>query len=593
VTIRVIARLSRRIAAHRVVASMFPSRTPLCYKTCMRTIACLGRCLAAAALALGCTAPRAMGPAGDAIGAARSSGTPARGAAVPGDFLDPESLLPPDLAARSGDARENPAAPRIAIKGATVLTATGQRFDPGLVVLEGGSIRYVGPADGAAIPEGAQVIDAQGRFVTPGLIDSHSHLGVYPSPGVSAHADGNEMTAPVTSGVRAEYGYWPQDPGIPRALAGGVTTALVLPGSANLVGGRGFTVVMRPGRMAADIAFPGAPPTVKMACGENPKRVYGTKGGPLTRMGEYAAFRVKLRQAAEYAARWSMYRHRRASWLTRRTAPAPAAAPPVPAAAPAPQSGHDVDGDGPDGDEDRGEGQPGADEQGVAQPAGQGSGTGGHPPEPPSRDLDLETLAAVLRGQVLVQIHCYRADEMRQMVDIADEFGFRIRSFHHALEAYKIRDLLVARDIGINTWSDWWGFKMEAFDGIPENAALFAASGGRTVIHSDSAINIQRLNQDAAKAMWSGRHAGLEIDEDQALRWITAHPAWVLGIHEVTGTLESGKRADVVIWSAHPFSVYARAETVIQGGEISYQRAAGRPLTDFELGNSGAQGATP
>jgi imidazolonepropionase-like amidohydrolase len=543
-----------------------PSRTPLCYKTCMHTIACFGRCLAVAALAAGCAAPRATGPAGDSTGAARPDGTPARGAtATSGDWLDPESLLPADPTVRSGDARDNPAAPRIAIKGATVLTAAGQRFDPGLVVLEGGRIRYVGAADGAAIPEGAQVIDAQGRFVTPGLIDSHSHLGVFSSPGVSAHADGNEMTAPTTSGVRAEYGYWPQDPGIPRALAGGVTTALVLPGSANLVGGRGFTVIMRPGRMAADVAFPGAPPTVKMACGENPKRVYGSKGGPLTRMGEYAAFRVKFRQAAEYAARWSMYRHRRATWLTRRTSSGQDAAP-------APDHGDDQQ-----GDDDR---------------AGQGRG-GGHPPEPPSRDLELETLAAVLRGEVLVQIHCYRADEIRQMVDIADEFGFRIRSFHHALEAYKVRDLLVERDIGINTWSDWWGFKMEAFDGIPENAALFAASGGRAVIHSDSAIHIQRLNQDAAKAMWAGRHAGLEIDEDQALRWITAHPAWMLGIHEVTGTLEAGKRADVVIWSAHPFSVYARADTVIQGGELVYQRAAGRPLTDFELGNSGAQGAMP
>jgi imidazolonepropionase-like amidohydrolase len=530
----------------------------------MHTIATFGRCLTAAVLVAACAAPRATGAGADGSGAVRPDGTAARGsAAAAGDWLDPESLLPAEPAARAGDARDNPAAPRIAIKGATVLTAAGQRFEPGLVVLEGGRIRYVGPVDGAAIPEGAQVIDAQGRFVTPGLIDSHSHLGVYPSPEVTAHADGNEMTGPVTSGVRAEYGYWPQDPGIPRALAGGVTTALVLPGSANLVGGRGFTVVMRPGRMAADVAFPGAPATIKMACGENPKRVYGTKGGPLTRMGEYAAFRVKLRQAAEYAARWSMYRHRRAEFLSRRGADPGAAS-----------DDDERDGDG-DGDE---------------RPA---RGRGGHAPEPPSRDLELETLAAVLRGEVLVQIHCYRADEIRQMVDIADEFGFRIRSFHHALEAYKVRDLLVEKDIGINTWSDWWGFKMEAFDGIPENASLFAASGGRVSIHSDSAIHIQRLNQDAAKAMWAGRHAGLEIDEDQALRWITAHPAWVLGIDEVTGTLEAGKRADVVVWSAHPFSVYARADTVIQGGDVVYQRAAGRPLTDFELGNSGAQGAMP
>jgi imidazolonepropionase-like amidohydrolase len=537
----------------------------------MHKIAFLGRCLAVAVLVAGCAGPRAAGPGREAARAGQAAASPGSGA--PGtspDWLDPESLLPKDLVITPGDARNNPAAPRIAIKGATVLTAAGQRFDPGLVLLEGGSIRYVGPADGAPIPEGAQVIDATGRFVTPGLIDSHSHLGVYPSPGVSANADGNEMTAPVTSGVRAEYGYWPQDPGITRALAGGVTAALVLPGSANLVGGRGFTVAMRPGRTAADVAFPGAPATVKMACGENPKRVYGGKGGPLTRMGEYAAFRVKFRQAAEYGARWAMYRHRRTAWLLgQRARPAPGTpgTPAAPAASPDALSG-----------------DAGADAQ---------AGAMNMPPEPPPRDLELETLAAILRGEVLVQIHCYRADEIRQMVEIAQEYGFRIRSFHHALEAYKVRDLLVERDIGINTWADWWGFKMEAFDGIPENAALFTASGGRSVIHSDSPINIQRLNQEAAKAMWAGRHAGLEIEEDQALRWITANPAWVLGIDEVTGTLQAGKRADVVLWSAHPFSVYAKADTVIQGGEIVYERASGRPLTDFELGNAGAPGAMP
>jgi imidazolonepropionase-like amidohydrolase len=543
----------------------------------MRNIVFLGRCLAVAALAAGCAAPRATSPAADATRAGRAGapGAPGTAGKPGGDWLDPESLLPQDPDSKPRDPRDNPGAPLIAIKGGTVLTAAGQRFEPGLVVLDHGRIRYVGPAEGATIPEGAQIIDAQGRFVTPGIIDSHSHLGVYPSPSVTAHADGNEITSPVTSGVRAEYGYWPQDPGIPHAMAGGVTAALILPGSANLVGGRGFTVVMRPGRTAQEVAFPGAPATVKMACGENPKRVYGEKGGPFTRMGEYAAFRSKFRQAAEYAARWSIYRHRRTGWMSQRTRPGNGA--------------RGATGDGP-------QATPTPADTAAASPAAPGAegGPGGDvAPEPPSRDQELETLAAVLRGEALVQIHCYRADEMRQMMAIADEFGFRIRSFHHALEAYKIRDLLVEKDIGINTWADWWGFKMEAFDGIPENAALFAAGGGRAVIHSDSAITIQRLNQEAAKAMWSGRHAGLEIDEDQALRWITVNPAWVLGIDDVTGTLEAGKRADVVVWSAHPFSVYARADTVIAGGEVTYDRAAGRPLTDFELGNAGAQGAMP
>jgi len=207
-------------------------------------------------------------------------------------------------------------------------------------------------------------------------------------------------------------------------------------------------------------------------------------------------------------------------------------------------------------------------------------------PERPPVNLQLENLAAVLRGEVLVQIHCYRAPELREMVAIANEYGFKIRSFHHALEAYKVRDILVKNNIAISTWADWWGFKMEAFDGIPQNAALFTAAGGRVAIHSDSAIGIQRLNQGAAKAMWAGRHAGIKITDNQALRWITANPAWVLGIDKVTGTLEVGKRADVVIWNKHPFSVYSLADTVIQAGEIRYQRKAGLTPSDFELGNS-------
>ncbi|MCG8418189.1 MAG: amidohydrolase family protein [Proteobacteria bacterium] len=451
----------------------------------------------------------------------------------------------------SRDPRVNPAAPIVAVVGATILTATGKRFDNGTILLRKGSIEYVG--DGRTeIPDGARVIDAAGKFVTPGLIDTHSHLGVYPAPSVSAHSDGNEYTAPVTAQARAESAYWPQDPGITRVLAGGVTTALILPGSTNLVGGAGFTVIMRTGRTADDVRFPGAPATIKMACGENPKRYYAEKGGPSTRMGLYAAFRAAFRGAAEYGAKVAAYRRKRDVWLKKRARAA------------------ELD------TRAKSKGQPG---RVNVEPA----------PEPPPRNYGLETLAAVLRGEVLVQIHCYRATDMREMVAIAEEFGFAIRSFHHALEAYKIRDLLIDRGIAINTWTDWWGFKMEAFDGIAENAPLVAAAGGRAVIHSDSAILAQRLNQEAAKAMYAARHAGIEISEDQALRWITANAAWVLGVDEVTGTLEKGKRADVVIWSRHPFSVYAKADVVIQAGEIIFERKRGRPLTDFELGNSAGQ----
>jgi imidazolonepropionase-like amidohydrolase len=198
-------------------------------------------------------------------------------------------------------------------------------------------------------------------------------------------------------------------------------------------------------------------------------------------------------------------------------------------------------------------------------------------------------LASVLRGEILVQVHCYRGNDIGEMLAVASELGFAIRSFHHALDAYKVRDLLVARGIAINTWSDWWGFKLEAFDGIPENAALFTEQGGRATIHSDSAVGIQRLNQDAGKAMASGIAAGIPVTEDQALRWITANPAWVLGIDDVTGTLEVGKRADVAVWSGPPFSVYSKAEKTIVAGEIAYDRLVGLSPSDYELGNSAAE----
>lgn len=477
---------------------------------------------------------------------------------VSAPWVDPAEDLPypaealPDLAR----AVENADAKPIVIEHATILTAAGDRIDDGTLILVGGAIRYVG-AGGVEHPADAEVIDATGRTVTPGLIDTHSHIGVYAQPGVNAHDDGNEMTAPVTAGVRAEYGYWPQDPAITRAVAGGVTTAQILPGSANLVGGRGFTVVMRPGIEKEDVRFPGAPATLKMACGENPKSVYGEKGGPATRMGIYAAFRAAFYEAVEYEATRVAYQRDLAVWKTKK--------------------------------------ERAAELEVAAQRRGKFGSVKSEPaPVPPPRDAKLETLAAALRGEVLVQIHCYRAGEMAEMIAIADEVGLKIRSFHHAIEAYKIRNLLAERGIAINTWADWWGFKMESFDGIPENAALLTEAGGRSVIHSDSSIGIQRLNQEAAKAMYAGRRAGINITDDQALRWITANAAWVLGIDGITGTLQKGKRADVVIWNGSPFSSAARADLVIEAGEVVYDRQAGREPTDFELGNGFVtEGATP
>ncbi|HEY5921677.1 MAG TPA: amidohydrolase family protein [Kofleriaceae bacterium] len=464
---------------------------------------------------------------------------------VTAPWIDPDTFWIRGTAVQQrplSDALVDTDAPVIAIRNATILTATGKRIDNGTIVLERGSITAVG-AD-VAVPAGATVIDGSGKFVTPGIIDAHSHMGVYPAPNAKAHGDGNEAVGPVTAHARAEYGFWPQDPQLARAVAGGVTAALILPGSANLVGGRGFTVTLRPGtRTSAEAAFPGAPSTVKMACGENPKRVYGEKGGPQTRMAEYAAFRAAFSEAAAYAAKKSAYDNAWALWQIKRTRAA------------------QLESKRKDGKRIAGE----------------------TAPEPVPVDLRYETLAGVLRGDVLVQVHCYRADEMAQMIAIADEMGFRIRSFHHALEAYKIRDLLAQKNIAINTWADWYGFKLEAYDGIPENAALLTQMGVRTTIHSDSAIGIQRLNQEAAKAQAAGNRAGIKIDDDTALRWITVNPARVLGIDAVTGTLAPGKRADVVMWSASPLSVYTRAEIVIVGGRVAYELAKGMRASDYEL----------
>jgi imidazolonepropionase-like amidohydrolase len=471
-------------------------------------------------------------------------------------WVDPTGVLPQGKKRATREhkaALADPTAPAIAIQHATIMTAAGQTIANGTIVLTGGAITALGPDASVTVPANARAIDGTGRFVTPGLIDAHSHLGVYAAPSTQANDDGNEMSAPVTAQARAQYAYWPQDPQIARAIAGGVTAAQILPGSGNLIGGEGFVVAMRPGRTSDEVAFPGAPRTLKMACGENPKRVYKEKGLQ-TRMGEYAAFRSAFYDARTYLAKTAAYERARALWLKKKARAA------------------ELDADA------------GGKKPKVKVEAA---------PEPPAIDGKLETLAAVLRGEVLVQIHCYKASDMAEMMAVADELGFSIRSFHHALEAYKIRDQLVAHGIAINTWSDWWGFKLEAFDGIPENAALFTEQGGRATIHSDSAIHIQRLNQDAAKAMAAGRAAGVAITDDQALRWITANPAWVLGIDDVTGTLEKGKRADVAVWSASPFSVYARAELVISGGQVTFDRHKGLTPSDFELANSAIDSTPP
>ena len=400
----------------------------------------------------------------------------------------------------------------ILITNAHILTGDGGEIESGSVLIKDGKIAAIG--ENIDIEDAdALTIDAGGKYVTPGLIDVHSHLGNYPTPAVNAHADGNEITSPITSEVWAEHGVWPQDPGFDEALAGGVTTLHILPGSANLFGGRGITLRNVPSRTVQGMKFPDAPYTLKMACGENPKRVYGDKGGPDSRMGNVAGYRKNWVKAQDYKKKLD--------------------------------NGEDV-----------------------------------------SRDLQLETLAGVLSGEILVQMHCYRADEMVQILDIAKEFDYKVTTFHHAVEAYKIGDVLAENGTCAAMWADWGGFKMEAYDNIRENIPFVHAQGACAMIHSDSQDGIQRLNQEVAKAWSDGNKAGLDISKAEAFQWLTANPAKALGIDDVTGTLEAGKRADVVIWSADPFSTYARPEKVFIDGAVLFDQETGlKPKSDFRLGH--------
>ena len=404
------------------------------------------------------------------------------------------------------------------IRNVTILTAAGPAIRNGAVLLTNGKIAQVGATVNA--PADATIIDGTGKYVTPGIIDTHSHIGAggVPADPGSQTDDVNEATNPVTANVWVEHSVWPQDPQFPRSLAGGVTTLQVLPGSANLIGGRSVVLKVVPSRTVQGMKFPGAKYGLKMACGENPKRVYANRG-PSTRMGNVAGYRAAWIQAERYRRQWDRWNET-------------------------------------------------------------------HQGEPPQRDLGLETLAEVLRGNILVHNHCYRADEMAQMIDIAHEFGYKIRSFHHGVEAYKIADLLAREGIGASVWADWGGFKMEAADAVRANMALLDHAGVRTIMHSDDASGEQRLNQEAAKAMAEGNRIGVPVTEDQAIRWLTINPAWALGLDDRIGSIEVGKNADVILWSGDPFSVYSRPEKVWVDGAMLYDRGdpAQRWRTDFELG---------
>jgi imidazolonepropionase-like amidohydrolase len=512
------------------------------------------------AVALGCASPPA--------------GPPPKPVARP--ILPPPPWQVRASVAEGYEAAVAPAGP-IAIVGATLMLGNGLTITRGTLILDKGKITAVSQGD-VQPPPGAVMIDGRGKFVTPGLIDTHSHIGVYPSLEAKGTHDGNEMTDPITPSAQTADAFWPHDPGIERAVAGGVTLIQILPGSGNLIGGRALTVKLRPAASPRQMHVPGAPDGLKMACGENPKRTYGEhKRAPMTRMGNLALQRgafLKAKKLQEQWARWRDAETRRIDAESKKRSAYEAKR--------ADRAHRDA--------WCRAHGEPGScdalREEWREAPLEEPVAT--DPVAMPERDPGLETLVGALEGRVLVHVHCYRADDMLAMIALSDEVGFRIRSFHHALDAYKIRAELAKRQISVSTWADWWGFKMEAFDGIPENIALVFEAGGRPIVHSDSQEGIQRLNQETAKALASGRRAGVAIRDEDALRWITSNAAWALGVDHRTGSLEVGKDADVVLWTGHPFSVYGRAEKVWIDGALVFARGQ-RRWSDFELGQDAGE----
>ena len=409
-----------------------------------------------------------------------------------------------------------------AILHANILTGDGAELRNTDLLISDGKIAARGT--NLDLDDSVLRIDATGKWVTPGLIDVHSHMGVYSAPGTDNHSDGNEMTSPVTAQVWAEHSVWPGDPQFEKALAGGVTTVQILPGSGNLIGGRGVTLKNIPSTTVQGMKFPGAPYSLKMACGENPKRVYGSRNTlPSTRMGNMAGYRAAWIEAADYKKSWDDYISDSAA-------------------------GKDVDA--------------------------------------PARNLRLETLEGVLDGDIRIHNHCYKADEMAQMIDMSKEFDYEIAAFHHAVEAYKAAPLLAENGICGVMWADWWGFKQEAFDMVRENIALVDYAQACAVIHSDDPIQIQRLNQEIAKAMSAGNRMGLDISPAKAFRWGTYNAAKSLGLEDQIGSIAPGKNADIVLWTQHPLSIYSHASKVWIDGALRFDRndATVQPTSDFNLG---------
>jgi imidazolonepropionase-like amidohydrolase len=392
------------------------------------------------------------------------------------------------------------AAPPTVIQNATVLTITKGTIKNGAILIRDGKIAGVG--EKVMVPAGAQVIDAGGQFVMPGIIDCHSHI--------SAESV-NEGSVSVSAMVGIEDVLNPEDIAIYRALAGGVTTANILHGSANAIGGKCTVIKMRWGKDTRGLIFEGATPGIKFALGENPKRsgsVTALTGGraryPATRMGVEDVIREAFTDARNYQAAWREYNEK------------------------------------------------------VKR---------GENAVPPRRDLKLEPLVEVLEGKRFVHAHCYRADEILMLMRVADDFGFRIRTLQHVLEGYKVAKEIAAHGAGASTFSDWWSYKIEAYDAIPFNAAIMTRKGVLVSLNSDDAELMRRLNNEAAKTM---KYGGLS--ETEALSLVTINPARQLAVDNRVGSIEVGKDADLAIFDKHPLSNYAKVQKVLIDGTVYFDR---------------------
>lgn len=396
------------------------------------------------------------------------------------------------------------AASDLFIQNAQLITVSRGTIENGSLWVKDGKIAALGA--NLSAPEGATVIDAGGRPLTPGLIDLHSHIGVYSFPEVAANSDGNEATSPVTAEVRAIDSFNVHDPEIGLALSGGVTTVQVLVGSANCIGGQIYALKLRENSTVEAMLIPEAYVGMKMAMGENPKRVYGGRGEtPSTRMGSAAVMRQAFTDARDYMNKWDRYE--RGDW----------------------------------GDDE----------------------------EPPEHNLRLEALAGVLKGEIKPNVHCYTVTDIMTLYRIADEFGFEIRAIHHALETYKVADELARRGTYAVTFSDLWGYKHEAYYATERNAALLHEAGVKVCVHTDNPVIEQRYYiHEAAKAVKYG------LPADAGYKAITLYPAEVLGLERKMGSLDVGKDADLVLWSADPYEIDTKVDWTMVDGEIVYERKA-------------------